>query len=89
MRKIRTYGSVGEREGNDPLYPETDKHSFVAFAFLSLLEKEGSLRVCNIRILATSATKFATVATLYSQSVWRKKRNLKNFLNYAGKTLCL
>ena len=23
MRKSRSYGSVGEREGNDPLYPET------------------------------------------------------------------
>jgi len=23
MREIRSYGSVGEREGNDPLYPES------------------------------------------------------------------
>ena len=22
MREIRSYGSVGEREGNDPLYPD-------------------------------------------------------------------
>ena len=24
MREIRTYGSVGEREGNNPLYPDTN-----------------------------------------------------------------
>jgi len=33
MREIRSYGSVGEREGNDPLYPEiafTDKPRFSA-----------------------------------------------------------
>ena len=23
MREIRSYGSVGERQGNEPLYPET------------------------------------------------------------------
>jgi hypothetical protein len=27
MREIRSYGSVGERGGNDPLYPEIDKIS--------------------------------------------------------------
>jgi len=25
MREIRSYGSVGERGGNEPLYPECDK----------------------------------------------------------------
>lgn len=25
MREIRSYGSVGERGGNDPLYPENPK----------------------------------------------------------------
>ena len=24
MREIRSYGSVGERGGNEPLYPETN-----------------------------------------------------------------
>jgi hypothetical protein len=25
MRESRSYGSVGEREGNDPLYPELNE----------------------------------------------------------------
>ena len=31
MREIRSYGSVGERGGNEPLYPEGQKDRTVQF----------------------------------------------------------
>jgi hypothetical protein len=34
MREIRSYGSVGERGGNEPLYPEIDKPGQVQRTYL-------------------------------------------------------
>ena len=39
MREIRSYGSVGEREGNDPLYPD-DCHSVVNSVVIRLYSQE-------------------------------------------------
>ena len=33
MREIRSYGSVGERGGNEPLYPETGELNSEPLAF--------------------------------------------------------
>jgi hypothetical protein len=32
MREIRSYGSVGERGGNEPLYPETANKNNIKYS---------------------------------------------------------
>jgi hypothetical protein len=36
MREIRSYGSVGEREGNDPLYPDHNPKIFNSTSIVCL-----------------------------------------------------
>ena len=46
MREIRSYGSVGERGGNEPLYPETPQ-LFILPTFVANAKK-GSMTVNEI-----------------------------------------
>ncbi len=57
MREIRSYGSVGERGGNEPRYPEPDAwmHDFVVYSsLLSIISIILLVSLAFIRIFASA-----------------------------------